>query len=276
MNLFDSPSNSLEKNEETRAPLSSTSGGISSSADERNFDFKNRSSSSSPSPCSSSHPRPRPDEDGDEYCNRNQLDNDLSPSTTLVANCEDANYTDTYTGAFPPSHEEPISNPHDHRNFVLQQQQDDDDDDDERQQDELQRQIKDDKRNQFEQEGIDYNNAESKSNLNAEKISHSKHYDISPLPASQGGRTTDTRPSNHDSHNRHNANGNDNDNGNGNGNGNTSSSVQTSNQWIHHHMEEATRMTRDVEHCLEELNRIQVQNAIVMDHLVMAGADLHA
>jgi hypothetical protein len=39
-------------------------------------------------------------------------------------------------------------------------------------------------------------------------------------------------------------------------------------------MEEAIRMTRDVEKCVDDLDRIQVQNAILMDHLVMAGADL--
>ena len=65
-------------------------------------------------------------------------------------------------------------------------------------------------------------------------------------------------------------------NANANADDNNRSSFQPSNQWIRHHMEEATRMTRDLEQCLGELNRIQVQNAIVMDHLVMAGADLHA
>jgi hypothetical protein len=49
---------------------------------------------------------------------------------------------------------------------------------------------------------------------------------------------------------------------------------ETSIHWSSHHMEEAIRMTRDVEKCLDDLDRIQVQNAILMDHLVMAGADL--
>ena len=251
MNLFDSPSNSQEQNEETGAPLVS-SGGISSSSAERNIDF-NRSSSSSSSPPS--------DEYEYEY-NRNQ-DNDSSPNTTLAANDEDANYTATYTGAFPS---------HEHRNFLQEE--------DERQQEEQQQE--DEKRSQFEHEEVDYNNAKSKHNFDAlnqgiftEKISHSEQYDISrtppssPPPASPRavGRTANTNSSNHhSSHNRQNANEND----------NNRSSFQTSNQWIHHHMEEATRMTRDVEKCLEELHRIQVQNAIVMDHLVMAGADLHA
>ena len=48
---------------------------------------------------------------------------------------------------------------------------------------------------------------------------------------------------------------------------------KTSSHWTSHHMKEATRMIRDAEDCLDVLNRIQVKNAIVMDHLVMAGAD---
>jgi len=40
-------------------------------------------------------------------------------------------------------------------------------------------------------------------------------------------------------------------------------------------MEEATSMIREVEKCLDGLHRIQVQNAVLMDSMVMVGADLH-
>lgn len=261
MNLFDSPSNSQEQNEETRAPLVSSGGVSSRSAERNNIDFNRSSSSSSP-------PR-RPSDDYDydyEYkdnrkYNRKQ-ENDSSPNTTLAVNDDDANYTATYTGAFPSHH---------HRNFFQGE--------DERQQEEQQQ---DEKMNQFEEEETaDDNNAESKSHFNAlnqsiltENNSHSEqHYDIStpptsPPPASRVGRTTIANSSNHhSSHTRQNANAN------ANADGNNRSLFQTSNQWIPHNMEEATRMIRDLEQSLEELHRIQVQNAIVMDHLVMAGAD---
>ena len=42
---------------------------------------------------------------------------------------------------------------------------------------------------------------------------------------------------------------------------------------LDHNMVEATKMIRDVEQCLDDLHRVQIQNAILMDSLVMVGAD---
>ena len=42
---------------------------------------------------------------------------------------------------------------------------------------------------------------------------------------------------------------------------------------LDHNMVEATKMIREVEQCLDDLHRVQIQNAILMDSLVMVGAD---